>query len=85
MDSVEIDMYGNKYWYRDGVQHRDDGPAIEFANGSKVWRIHGKLHREDGPAVEHIHGSKYWYYHDKAIDCENQEEFERIIKMKAFW
>jgi len=81
-----IDKHGNKFWYDDdGLMHREDGPAIEFTSGSKVWRIHGKLHREDGPAIEYIHGNRYWYYNDKAIDCGSQEEFERLIKIKAFW
>jgi len=84
MDSIEIDMYGDKYWYRDGVMHRDDGPAIEFANGSKVWRVHGKLHREDGPAIIYFN-EEYWFYYGKKIDCSCQKEFDRIIKLKAFW
>ena len=33
--------------------HREDGPAIEGANGSKYWYLNGKLHREDGPAIEY--------------------------------
>lgn len=48
-------------WYLDGVLHREDGPAIEFADGTNEWRINGKLHREDGPAVECSSGAKYWY------------------------
>tara|TARA_B110000503_G_C7114828_1_gene399881 strand:+ start:944 stop:1201 length:258 start_codon:yes stop_codon:yes gene_type:complete len=25
-----------------GVRHRDDGPAVEYANGNKEWYYHGK-------------------------------------------
>jgi hypothetical protein len=83
---IDIDSGGNKYWYNDdGQLHREDGPAMEFANGNKVWKTNGKLHRENGPAVEHANGVKWWYYHGKAIWCSNLEEFERIIRMKAFW
>ena len=41
--------------------HREDGPAIEYADGSKEWYINGKLHRENGPANEYADGSKSWY------------------------
>ena len=40
--------------------HREDGPALEEADGSKFWYLNGKLHREDGPAVEYPDGSKSW-------------------------
>ena len=25
---------GDRYWYKDSKPHREDGPAIEYANGS---------------------------------------------------
>ena len=31
-----------KEWYKDGRLHREDGPAIEYANGSKHWYLNGK-------------------------------------------
>ncbi len=34
-----------------GQMHRDDGPAVVYANGRQEWWCHGKLHREGGPAV----------------------------------
>ena len=48
-------------WYRNGKRHREDGPAIECANGTKEWYLNGKRHREDGPAIEYSDGAKYWY------------------------
>jgi len=53
--------------------------------GTKRWTLNGQYHREDGPAVEYANGFKYWYYHGKCIDCSSQEEFERLIKLKALW
>ena len=41
--------------------HREDGPAIEFADGYKAWFLNGELHREDGPAIEDADGNKFWY------------------------
>jgi len=46
-----------------GQLHRDDGPAIEKADGYKAWYRRGKLHRENGPAVEYRDGYKEWYRH----------------------
>jgi hypothetical protein len=59
-----INDLGNKHYYKDkemNILHREDGPAIEYANGDKYWYLNGKLHREDGPAVEYACGSKRWY------------------------
>lgn len=39
----------DKSWYINGARHREDGPAIEYANGDYVWFKHGKKHRLDGP------------------------------------
>ena len=58
---TKVDGRGNKYWRRGGKLHRDDGPAIEWADGSKEWYRDGKRHREDGPAVEWASGDKEWW------------------------
>jgi hypothetical protein len=41
------------------------------------------IHREDGPAIEHLNYKRY-YLHDKLIEVSNDEEFKRIVKLKAF-
>jgi hypothetical protein len=65
-------------WYNeDNKLHREDGPAIEWANGGKSWYINDKLHREDGPAIEYTDGSKYWYINDKQL---TEEEFNNRNK-----
>ena len=57
----KINKLGNKIWYNEQNQyHRDDGPAVEWADGSKEWWLNGNLHREDGPAVEYADGYKEW-------------------------
>ena len=81
-----VDEYGTIRYYNDeGQLHKEDGPAIEYSNGEKFWYINGKCHREDGPAVEYSDGYKAWWIDGKYINCETQEEFLRLIKMKAFW
>ena len=63
--TVKVDEFGNKAWYLNGKLHREDGPAIEHADGYKVWYLNGKYHREDGPAIEWADGSKFWYLNGK--------------------
>jgi hypothetical protein len=79
---------GAKFWYLNddlNIFHREDGPAVEYSNGDKIWYMNNKCHREDGPAVECFDGEKFWYWNNIRIDCSNQEEFERLLKLKAFW
>ena len=61
---VTVNHHATK-WELNGKCHREDGPAIEYANGTNYWYINGKCHREDGPAIEYADGSKYWYLNDK--------------------
>jgi hypothetical protein len=76
---------GGKLWYWHGQYHRQDGPACEYAYGTKIWCWHGKYHREDGPAYEDANGFKVWFWHGQQIHCQSNEEFLRIVKLKAFW
>ena len=62
--TVKVYDYG-KHWYLNGKLHREDGPAIEYANGTKDWYLNGELHREDGPACEYSNGDKIWYLNGK--------------------
>ena len=48
-------------WYLNDELHREDGPAMEYANGNKSWYLKGKLHREDGPTVAYVDSGKDWY------------------------
>ena len=57
-----------------GKYHREDGPAIEWADGYKEWYLNDKLHREDGPAVEYNDGTKRWYLNGKEY---TEEEFNQ--------
>ena len=67
MKTYEVKVSDNhsKEWYLNGKLHREDGPAVEWADGTKEWFINGKLHREDGPAVEWANGTKEWYLDGK--------------------
>ena len=40
--SIEIDSYGNKFWYINTIYlHRVDGPAIEGIGGQHSWWLNG--------------------------------------------
>ncbi len=86
-NGLEIDKFGNKYWYKNDLLHRKDGPAIEYADGEKYWWINGKLHREDGPAIEGLESPNMseWWFNNIKINCETNEEFLRLIKLKAYF
>ena len=56
---------GTKIWHLNGLLHREDGPAVVFADGGKRWFLNGKRHCEDGPAFEDPDGTKQWYLNDK--------------------
>jgi len=62
LNGLEIDQFGNKRWYKDDMYHRENGPAVERADGFKEWYLNDKRHRVDGPAIEDIDGSKKWFY-----------------------
>lgn len=70
---------GNRYY------HREDGPAYTHIDGTKKWYQNNVLHRLDGPAFEWPSGAQDWYYEGYYIECDSQEEFERLIKLRAFW
>lgn len=53
-----------EYHFRNGLMHRDDGPAHIWRGGSR-WYQNGKFHRDGGPAVELSNGTRYWYQHGK--------------------
>ena len=67
MTEYKVEVYDNRTEWRNlgGAYHRENGPAIEYANGSKSWWINGHRHRIDGPAVEWANGDKSWYINGK--------------------
>lgn len=90
---IYTDENGNKFWYRiadhnfsDKNLHREDGPAvIRSTDTYQAWWINGKRHRIEGPARIWANDNQEWYYNGQKIGCHSQEEFEHLIKLKAFW
>ena len=82
---VIVDEYGTARWYNeDGQLHREDGPAIEWANGDKSWWLNGQLHREDGPAIEWADGTKKWWLNGQ-YHREDGPAIEWADGTKSWW
>jgi len=81
MKEYRVKVYENRIeWYNlDGQLHRENGPAVEYANGTKEWYVNDRRHREDGPAIEWVDGSKFWYINDQEL---TKEEFEARNKVE---
>ena len=47
MSNPVIDDVGNKFWLLNGKLHREDGPAIEDANGTNEWWLNDKQYTEE--------------------------------------
>lgn len=88
MDSEDFcfDGFQNKVWRSGGLLHRTNGPAIEYSNGDLEWFVNGRRHREDGPSfIKHSYEYKEWWINGHRIKCNTQEEFEKLLRLKAFW
>lgn len=72
-------------WYFHGQIHRDDGPAVIDADGTKKWVWKNQRHRLDGPAIEFADGTGVWYFKGLKMEVSSQQEFERMISLRAFW
>ena len=83
MTTYTVDVEnGLERWYLNGERHRDDGPAVEWADGGFEWYVNGECHREDGPAIEYPDGNGSWWingyslseseYKNRTSNCHNK-------------
>jgi hypothetical protein len=59
--------------------------VVEILSGGKCYLKNSKLHRLDGPAVEYSDRPNEWWYEGQYVPCLSQSEFERYLKLRAFW
>lgn len=72
MITVEITEIGSKWWFKDNLEHRDNGPAILKTNGHQSWYNRGKWHRLDGPAIKWPDGTyEYWINGQEVTEYEH--------------
>lgn len=80
---------GKKFWYKeylkDGLLHRSDGPAVEYANGGKEYWVEGNLHRLDGPAIIYYAGGKDYYINGINVTSKlkniKEEDVSKYLKI----
>jgi hypothetical protein len=72
---------GDLVYYQHGKLHRVDGPASIYTCGHRAYYQDNRLHRLDGPAIDFTY-KKEWFINGQKIDCQNNEEFLRIVKLK---
>jgi hypothetical protein len=90
VNGVYKNNYGDEYYFNADKQlHREKLPAVIRKVGTgrfhKEWWFNNRRHRTEGAAVEYANGTNSWYYQGEHIDCQTQEEFVKLIKLKAFW
>ena len=74
-----------KRYFKEGMLHREDGPAVIFKDGTQHWYKHGMLHRDGGPAVEYKNGRRTWYTEGKYVRTLDAGEMtqEEMNKLAA--
>jgi hypothetical protein len=71
--TFQLTSDGNRFWYQNGKQHREGGPAVERPDGRRESWIDGKCQRLFGPAVEWEEGDLGWWADGKDVEPSAQE------------
>lgn len=64
-------------WFLNGKRHREDGPAMEYANGTKWWYINGKQYKDAQQWAKAVLQSR-----NERSNPEAVKEFLRIMLQK---
>jgi hypothetical protein len=59
--TLTIYQDGTQLWVKNGIIHKEDGPAIIYPNGTMMWVVNGIVHNENGPALIRSDGSRGWF------------------------
>ena len=82
---VVVDDFGTTRWFKDAehsIRHRENGPAVIWADGSKFWLQDGQLHRIDGPAVERADCTKEWHINGEELtEAEFLAATQPVVEM----
>lgn len=81
---MTVDKYETKIWKLNGLYHRVDGPAIEYADGTKMWYQSDIIHRVGAPAIEWANGTKMWFQNGMC-HCIDRPAIERADRTKEWW
>ena len=79
---VDVDRFGTRRYYnRAGQRHREDGPAVEYADGVTAWYQNNLLHRVDGPAIMRPDGSCEWWINGTEY---NERDYNKRLKTRGY-
>lgn len=73
---------GSKYWYQNGLRHREEQPAIILADGTEKWYQNGELHREDGPAITSPNGPSEFFIKGMELKDPTKEKVSLLDQYK---
>ncbi len=64
-DGLYLNERGSKFWYKNGLQHREDGPAVIYCDGSKEWFYDSQI--MDKPILIDISNQEEWWYEGEKL------------------
>lgn len=71
---------GTRIWFKGGIVHREDGPAIEHSDGTCEWYVEGIRHCQTGPAFISGDGKRRWFVHGQELnEIEFKDMRQRIV------
>lgn len=76
---------GTTIHLKNGMLHRENGPAIEFPGGmGSVYFLEGNLHRDNGPAIHWPYEDDcQWYKHGtKVLSVYQTKDNIKLLRMK---
>lgn len=71
-------VFGAKIWYKNGLKHREGGPAYIRGN-IKQWFVNGELHRTNGPAHQSNFDNLYYIegvFYEKELFKEKARKYK---------
>jgi hypothetical protein len=75
--------YGTIEYYKNGLLHREDGPAVITNKDYKEWWNEGLLHNLNGPARIYPDGREGYFIHGEPTTKEALEFLRDIMKYKG--
>jgi hypothetical protein len=73
---------GTVTFMKNGLLHREDGPARILPDGYQEWYFEGKLHNLNGPAAIWNDGRKYYFINNKQTTKEAVNLLKDMLELK---
>lgn len=76
-----IDEADCQRWFKDGLEHNENGPAVISPNNTKYWIQNGEYYREGGlPHIEWVDGVKDWVHEHKVYHSFEEYCLAKVMK-----